>query len=228
MELINITGTQVQLNTLHTSYIMHNENGLLCHTYYGKRLPDCDHSYMAKRCWYNGDIQSNISENVPTLENALLEYPAFGEGGITSPAIEVLNADGTNFADFRVTDYVVHHGKPGIDGLPAAYAEQDDRVETLEVKMLDNVSRVEVSLFYAVYYDYDVITRWVLVTNKGEEAITLLRVLSGNIAFDNRNYDVISNFGTWARERQIERAPLLHTGAVLESNCGSSSHYANP
>lgn len=66
------------------------------------------------------------------------------------------------------------------------------------------------------------------ITNNGENNITLLRALSGNIAFDNHNYDVISNFGTWARERQIERAHLLHTGAVVESNCGSSSHYANP
>lgn len=226
--MINITCNQFQLNTKNTSYVMHNENGMLCHTYYGKRLPDCDHGYMAKRCRYNGDIQSNISENVPTLDNALLEYPAFGEGGIVSPTIEVLNEDGTNFADFRVLEYVIHNGKPEIEGLPASYAEVGDNVQTLEIKTLDSVSGVEASLFYAVFYDYDVITRWVKITNNGDNKITLLRALSGNIAFDNHNYDVISNFGTWARERQIERAPLLHTGAVVESNCGSSSHYANP
>lgn len=89
---------------------MHNENGMLCHTYYGKSLPDVDHSYMAKRCRYNGDIQSNISDNLPTLDNALLEYPCFGEGGITTPSLEVLNADGTNFADLRVVDYCLHNG----------------------------------------------------------------------------------------------------------------------
>ena len=30
-------------------------------------------SYMAKRNVYNSDFQSNISENLPTLDNALLE-----------------------------------------------------------------------------------------------------------------------------------------------------------
>lgn len=228
MKIINIINNQFQINTNNTSYIMHNENGVLCHTYYGKRLPDYDHSYMVKRQRYNGDFQSNISENVPTLDNALLEYPAFGEGGIIAPAIEVLNADGTNFIDLRVVDYIVHNGKPPIDGLPASYAEVGDNVQTLEIKTIDSVSNVEASLYYAVFYGYDVITRWVKITNDGENAITLLRVLSGNIAFDNKNYDVISNFGTWARERQIERAPLLHSGAVVESNCGSSSNYANP
>ena len=228
MNLIYVNNNQFQLNTENTSYVMHNEKGVLCHLYYGKKLPDCDHSYMAKRYAYNGDIQSNIGENLPTLDNALLEYPAFGEGGITNPAIEVLNADGTNFADFRVTEYIVHNGKPEIEGLPASYAEDGDNVKTLEIKAKDSVSNVEISLFYAVFYDYDVITRWVKITNKGENAITLLKALSGNIAFDNKDYDVISNFGTWARERQIERASLLHTGAVVESNCGSSSHYANP
>ena len=228
MNIINVTDKQFQLNTKGTSYVMHNENGVLCHSYYGKRLPDCDHSYMVKRCRYNGDIQSCISENIPTLENALLEYPAFGEGGITAPAIEVLNADGTNFIDLRVTDYCIYNGKPQIEGLPASYAENGDNVQTLEVKTIDSVSNINVSLFYAVFYDYDVITRWVKITNDGENTVTLLRALSGNIAFDNNNFDVISNFGTWARERQIERAPLLRTGAVIESNCGSSSNYANP
>ncbi len=228
MVIINISANQFQLNTQNTSYIMHNENGTLCHSYYGKRLPVCDHSYMAKRFRYNGDIQSNISENLPTLDNALLEYPAFGEGGIVSPVIEVLNPDGTNFADFKVTGYDIIDGKPSIDGLPSSYAEEFDNVKTLKITTYDDVSRVEANLFYSVFYDYDVITRWVEVVNKNDENITLLKVLSGNLALDNRNYDVISNFGTWARERQIERAPLLHTGAVTESNCGSSSHYANP
>lgn len=228
MKIINIINNQFQLNTKNTSYVMHNENGVLCHTHYGKRLPDCDHDYMAKRVRYNGDFQSNISGNLPTLDNALLEYPAFGDGGITSPAIEVLNADGTNFVDLRVVDYSIHKEKPEIKGLPASYMEAGDKVETLEIKTKDMVSGVEASLYYAVFYDYDVITRWVKITNNGESDITLLRALSGNIAFENKNYDVISNFGTWARERQIERAPLLHTGAVVESNCGSSSHHANP
>ncbi len=228
MKIIETIGNQFQLNTENTSYVMHNENGVLAHTYYGKRLPDCDHSYMAKRCGYSGGFQSNISEKIPSMDNALLEYPAFGEGGIIAPSIEVLNSDGTNFVDLRVIEYTIHDGKPEIEGLPASYAEKEDNVRTLEIKTKDSVSGVEASLFYAVFYDYDVITRWVKITNSGKNDITLLRALSGNIAFDNKNYDVISNFGTWARERQIERAPLLHTGAVVESNCGSSSHYANP
>lgn len=228
MNIISVEKNQFQLNTKNTSYVMHNENGVLVHIFYGKKLPDTYHGYMAKRYAYNGDMQSNISDNIPTLENALLEYPAFGEGGIIAPAIEVLNSDGTNFADFRVVEYVIHKGKPQIEGLPSSYVEDGDNVETLEIKAKDSVTEVEISLFYAVFYDYDVITRWVKIINNGEKEITLLRALSGNIAFDNHNYDVISNFGTWARERQIERAPLLHTGAVVESNCGSSSHYANP
>ena len=60
-EVIFISGNQFQLNTKNTSYVMHNENGILTHTYYGKSLPVADHGYMAKRCRYNGDFQSNVS-----------------------------------------------------------------------------------------------------------------------------------------------------------------------
>ena len=96
---------------------------------------------------YNGDIQSNTSGNLPTLDNALLEYPVFGEGGITAHAIEVLNADGTNFVDLRVFDYCIHNGKPKIDGLPASYAEDGENVRTLEIKTNDTISKVEASFF---------------------------------------------------------------------------------
>lgn len=226
--IIVIKDNQFQLNTKNTSYVMHNENGVLAHTYYGKRLPDANHGYMAKRCRYNGDFQSNISENLPTLDNALLEYPVFGDGGITAPALEVLNADGTNFAEIKVTGYNVTNGKPQIEGLPASYAEDGDNVQTLEVKTLDEVSGIEVSLFYSVFYDFDVITRFAKITNGGKNAVTLLRALSGNIAFDDKGFDVITNYGTWARERQIERAPLKHNAVSVSSNIGSSSHAANP
>jgi len=228
MEIIKIMENQFQLNTKNTSYIMHNEGGALCHTYYGKRLPDADHSYMSNRGAGGTNFISRLSDNLPSLDNARLEYPGFGEGGITAPAIEVLNSDGTNFVDLRVTDYIIHNGKPQIEGLPASYAEEGDNVQTLEIKTKDNVSGVEASLYYAVFYDYDVITRWVKITNDGKEDITLLKALSGNISFENKKYDVISNFGTWARERQIERIPLTHMGACVQSNCGSSSCYANP
>ena len=88
MDFIKVTNNQFQLNTANTSYVMHNEDGFLCHTYYGKRLPDCDHSYMAKRPWFTCDFNSDITENLPSLNSALLEYPAFGDGGINTPAID--------------------------------------------------------------------------------------------------------------------------------------------
>ncbi len=228
MNLIKVLNNQFQLNTLNTSYVMHNENGILAHTYYGKRLPDADHSYMAKRNRYTCDFLSNVSDNLPTLDNALLEYPAFGDGGITNPAVEVLNTDGTNFAEFKVYDYAITEGKPKIEGLPASYAEEGDKVQTLEIKTKDDVTGVEASLFYSVFYDYDVITRWVKITNNGKGKITLLRAMSANLALDNENFDVITNFGTWARERQIERTPLIHASVGISSVVGSSSHAANP
>ena len=54
MNIIKITNNQFQLNPKNTSYVMHNENGVLCHTYYGKSLPDCNHpsnSYDTKNSW---------------------------------------------------------------------------------------------------------------------------------------------------------------------------------
>ncbi len=43
--MITFTNNIYQLNTLNSSYIMSNEGGILTHLYYGKRLPNEDHSY---------------------------------------------------------------------------------------------------------------------------------------------------------------------------------------
>ena len=49
------------------------------------------------------------------------------------------------------------------------------------------------SLFYAVFYDYDVITRWTKITNGGEGDITLLRAEGYEIISTHSGYVIKSS-----------------------------------
>ncbi|MBC2478280.1 alpha-galactosidase, partial [Clostridium beijerinckii] len=64
--------------------------------------------------------------------------------------------------------------------------------------------------------------------NCGKEDLKLQRALSMSIDFNNSNYDFLHLHGAWARERHMERTPLLIGTQSIESRRGSSSHNQNP
>ena len=67
---------------------------------------------------------------------------------------------------------------------------------------------MQVELLYTVFHDNDAITRSVKVTNTGEAPFYLTKVYSACIDMDNRDYDMVSLHGSWARERHIQRKTL--------------------
>lgn len=70
----------------------------------------------------------------------------------------VCNGDGSQCCDLRYVGHEVRKGKYGLKGLPAVYADQEE-AETLEVRLRDSVSGVEVALLYGVLEGEDIITR---------------------------------------------------------------------
>ncbi len=218
-----------QLNTSNTTYLMQVKDGFLLHLYWGKRLRDGeDYSYFFReqgRAAFSPRMehcQGFILDDVP------LEYPCWGRGDLRTPALEIENPDGSNIVDLRYESHRVETGKPRIPGLPAVYTEQGDRAQTLVVRLRDEVSGVAVELYYCVLEDFDVLTRYACICNDGTEPLVIRRAMSASVDFDCVGFDVISNYGTHCRERQIERQPLAHGRFLLSSRRGASSHVHNP
>ena len=219
---------QFQLDTKSSSYVMKVRDGFLLHLYWGSRLDVRDHSYML---WDQGRAAFSCRLegcDGPILDDMRLEYPAWGRGDNRTPALEVINPDGSDIADLRYVSYRITDGKPMPDGLPAMYCEPDDGVQTLEIILRDPVSGLSVSLFYSVFPDTDIITRRALITNGSKDTLKLETALSAAIDFDRCDFDVISNHGTHCRERHVERAPLARGKFELYSRRGASSHVHNP
>ena len=102
---ITVNGSQFQLNTKNTSYVMQICEGYLIHTYWGSKLNDGDHGYMHRE--YGRAAFCSHLENCKglILDDVQLEYPAFGRGDLRSPAIEVINADGSDIIDPKYDSY---------------------------------------------------------------------------------------------------------------------------
>ena len=223
----NSANGQYTLQTKNYSYVMLEKEGFLLHLYWGKKL-DGDCSYMFRE--QGRAAFSPRMENCDSfiLDDIPLEYPCWGRADMRTPALEITNPDGSVIVDLRVVGRRIEKGKAGIKGLPAVYVENENECETLVVEMFDEVSKVFVELYYCVLADYDIITRYARIVNKGEQTVHIDAAASAAIDFDHIKFDVISNFGTHCRERNIERAPLKHGRYIMSSRRGASSHVHNP
>ncbi len=217
------------LSTKNTSYIFGAfwQDHLL-HLYWGSRLEgfaDWD-QYTLIQTKSNSPQDKDFggfSTNV-----ARMEYPTYGSADLRTPAFECTFADGTAVPQLRYVGHKVYDGKVKLQGLPASYCEDGDKVQSLEVELKDNATDLHIFLCYSVFEDYDVITRSVRVENHGEK-IKLNAVMSASFDLpEGTNYDFLHLDGCWARERRPERYPVIHGLQSVDSKTGASGHYHNP
>ncbi len=95
-------------------------------------------------------------------------------------------------------EHKIYAGKPGLPGLPATFGSEEE-CETLEIVLADEVLDLTVTLYYTAFYDVDVITRSVRVTNHAKEPVYLTKVFSAALDLDAEDYRMLTLHGSWAR-----------------------------
>ena len=211
------------INTKHTTYAFEVVlDRYLYHTYYGKRtreLPEPTYPYRSFAPYPAGYNESKSPDLIPQ------ECSFYGSGDFRPNALR-LSADGTGVCDFTYHSYRIFRGRKEFDGLPAARA--DEKTQTLEVTLLDEVSGCHLKLYYTVFPDEDVISRYMVIENKGEGQVKIDRCMP--LMLDSRrcNFDMISLWGFHNREINFQRAPLHHGTQSVYSKRGTTSHQYNP
>ena len=82
-------------------------------------------------------------------------------------------------------------------------------METLELVCRDAFLNLQVTPSYSVFADTDIITRSVRVENCGEQHLKLEKAYSTCLDMDNRDFEMLTLVGSWARERHIIRDSFL-------------------
>ena len=188
------------LQTNQTTYAMTvNEEGYLCHLHWGGKVEKVSDLPTLRQLTHR---RSMIGRHMPEIE--LLEYRSWGGPSVMEPALKISFADGTRNL-FLV--YQSHE----IDG------------ETLKVVTRDPQYPVQVTLFYRVCPEFDIIQRWTQVDNLGQENFVLEMAASANWTLPvRREYRLTYFTGNYGHEFQMNRETLGFAKRVLEARRGLS------
>ncbi len=211
------------INTKHTTYAFDVVlDHYLYHTYYGKRtssLPDPSFHTVSFSPYLPGLSEAQSPDVFPQ------ECSFYGSGDFRPNALR-LSTDGTGVSDFVYHSYRIFKGRMALDGLPAARA--DERTQTLEITLLDSVSGCRLMLYYTVFSDVDVISRYMIVENNGGTCATIEKCMSLMLDLNRSDLDMISLYGSHCNELNFQRAALHHGTQSVYSKRGASSHQYNP
>ena len=205
-----------------------DEYGFLLHLYYGGRVyGNMDYLLTCYDRGFSGNPWDVGNDRTYSLDVLPQEYPVMGVGDFRNSALIVRNADGSDCCDLRYIGHEIKQGKYGLPGLPAVYADAGE-AETLEITLGDKVSGMRVTLLYGVLEEADIITRSVVLENRGVNNVTVEKAASACLDFVTGSFDMLSFYGRHTMERNLQREELRHGTYAIGSRRGTSSHQYNP
>ena len=217
-----------KLDANNTSYLFHvSKSGYLLHLYYGKRVNSNDFYHLLRLRGEEFVPSPHDGNGALCLDTAPQEYSTNGVGDFREPCLQICDVNGGTACEITYVSHKIYSGKPEIKDIPATFANEDEAT-TLEIECEDKYLGLGVTLVYTVFEKLDVITRSVRLKNNSENTIHIQRVLSTCIDFDNKDYEMITLHGTWARERHLQRVPLHYGKQTIDSSRGADGHQFNP
>ena len=216
------------LETKNTTYaigIWNNEK--LFHLYWGKRLVNPLGEVTLENYLSRTHVAKDIGGKY-TSDVLPFEYSTYGTADMRIPSAEFTFADGSRISKLTYKSYKIENGKPKLEGLPATYAEDGDKVMTLKIRLTDELQNVDVILSYSVFEDLDAIARNVRIVNNGDKLL-LDSVMSATVDFYGMyDSEILHLDGAWARERHITRQPIVQGIQGINSRYGCSGAFHNP
>jgi Alpha-galactosidase len=219
---------QFHLQTPDSSYIIQIVNGYPLHLYWGKRIRIYRGSAPVRFAARSFAPYTDPAKTGFSLSTLPLEYPAYGNGDYRHPAYQVQLENGATVTDLRYTGHRICSGKKELPGLPAAYVEDDQEAQSLELMLEDAESGLSAVLTYTVFRDYNAITRSVVFNNNDVRPMLLQRVLSASLEFPDDQFDSLTFYGSHNNERNINRHALHEEIQLIDSKRGASSPQHDP
>ena len=218
-----------KLDTDNTSYVLglFDEAGYIGHVYYGAGIKDSHVSKLTRAFQHPHLPSQNPREKCAFMDFFPTEYSSNGVGDYRESAVCVQDAHGHEAVLLQYKGHAIYAGKKPLKDLPASFGTKEDTM-TLELVTEDPATKVEVTLFYSIFKDSDVIARHAEIKNVGKEVLKLKRAFSFCMDMDDKNYEMLTMHGSWARERQMERRAIAYGKQLVSSIKGETSHQEHP
>ena len=217
------------IETDSTSYVIAvlGEEGLLGHLYYGDKIQYEDAPYLL-------NIPQNQNTPTPTMRDrsAFLdiypfEYTSNNVGDYRKSGIEITDSNGHSSLQLCYESHVIYSGKRKMEGLPATFGTDKDSM-TLEISVKDSVVGLRAVLSYSIFEGLDAVIRSVKLINDSDKEIFIDKVMSMTMDMDQDGYQLLTLYGSWARERLMDFRDIGFGDTSIESFRGESSHQFQP
>ncbi len=203
-----------------------NARGYLEHLYFGKRI--ARDFILYTRAFGGHSCEAHIpGEEKPGLNCYNVfgsELTTHGLGDFREPTLQIENIEGDRLTELLYVSHEILDEKPRLEGMPS----MRNGGKTLVVHLYDEYKSFAADLYYTVYDDTDVVARRAVYRNERDARVLLRRAYSFNFTLPSQNYDCITLFGAWAKERQIDRTPVHHGVFSVDSKRTTSSATINP
>lgn len=209
-------------NTLYAMQILFNK--YLVHLFYGANSENADLTYVSRCGSFDPYFQEHGLDYSP--DSCLSEFPYFGSGDFRATALKIRNHNGDSTTLFTYRSHRIFSGRLPLDGLPCA--ESDTQTSTVEFTLADDVSGCILKLYYTLFEESEVISRYFVLENHSGSVIKIEKCMSLTLDIPGCEYDMISLYGSYGNERQFQRRPLFHGNQSVFSRRGASSHHFNP
>lgn len=214
------------LTTEHTQYVFKIvDEKYLIHCYYGYKSKNIDYSYNVQALSCSPEIEVEEMKRF-SLNDAPEEFSYYGSGDYRCNSLKIRGKYGDSNTLFTYRDYKIFKGRKEIPGIPHARTAPD--TETLAIYLWDEVNECSLILYYTVYPSHDMIARYFVIENQGQQSVKLQKAMSICLDLPGHEYDVISLYGCQTAERNFQRFPIYYGNYSIGSRRGASSHNFNP
>ncbi len=221
--IVSPEGKSFRLETENTVYAFRVINGrYLKHDYYGEKK-DFTVSEIHPVSFSPYVIGE---ERWVSLNDELAEFSFFGGGDFRNTALRLQGKNGDCCTSFFYTGYQLDKGRAAIPGLPCARPSAES--ETLAVTLEDDLNGCRLTLYYTVYPEYDVITRYFRLENNGTDAVRLEKAMCLQLDLPGHDFELLTLPGSYPFERSVQRQPLFQGNVQVASRRGMIGHQQNP
>lgn len=199
---INESKKVFNLVTENTQYVFGVDNeGLIRHIYWGNEISNEDDFEMP--------VLTEVSTNDPVYEITPEEYPVFGGLRYSENCLKVCFDDKTRDIVYKYEGYDVNE-------------------DTLVIKLKDVYYNFTIKLYYKVMEKYDLIERWVSITNESDESVVIEEIYSGQLHIPHEDLTFTNTHGHWGAEQQRFTQRVSYGKITIENRKGVSGHNNNP
>lgn len=207
--------------------------GYLRHLYCGKPVAEfdysslCDFGFDWAKTYLSPSGKEEIFSDNYYSDRSLLEVGSEGKNDKRGSLVAIRQEDGSFLTDFVYVSHRIYFGFPALANLPYAFAK-DQEAQSLELTLKEVRSGLLLKLTYTLLGELPLLVRTEVLQNETKNDVEVRKAMSLELDLPDQGYDLLHFYGTWSRERNVERKPLGDGLTIIESRLGRSSHEENP